>query len=224
MEGERSEHRRRPGTAVIIAASLALGACAGPDNLLPASPGQTTAEEAPDSDSANTMRETTATIPAELCSFRSVEVGESFTSENSERISEQLLLIDKLHKSVEPVDLADIKVGGGIIRDSHRDPLYAEAMVRAIDVLGRGEQMDAQAFLATPVSTLRHCDARHLHKEDMRAHLQRTVSVGDFIATRAASQLGTQASEYVQRAVDAVRDYVGLIKAELESYRRNSSD
>lgn len=207
--------------AVLLAAALLITACQGGGNpeqaIAPTTP--------PNADEIAPITSTTAEMletemePAEQCPlFRRVTLGEYFTTENLDKIDEQLDLLATLHVGTKPLEFDDIKLGAGIINAARIDPLYAEAIVVANDAIGRGEDISAEAFLELPVSQPRRCDDHSISKEDSRAQSQRIVVIGGFVVRRSTGQLAEQAGAFARETLEAAGDYIERVAEELQTF------
>lgn len=155
-------------------------------------------------------------VPAEDCGLRSVDVGQNFTANNDEKISNDLDLLTRLSND-QDLMLGDIWTALSIIHQSREDPLFAEAVFKAHEVIKTGQLVQADQFLMQDVNEPVLCTEDRISRDDLRAQLFHTVVMSDYI-------ISEMAESFSESSIEALKQLSDSVRAEFEELEQNIAD
>lgn len=198
--------------AAALSSALVLGACSSEQEQAPTPEPATvtvTSEASTPIDTSTSAETTPAAVPDttadELeCGMRRVYPGERYSVENTERISRQLELLTAMYTD-EPVRIRDTGRVGQMMRDSWRDPLYAQALFRATEDFTAGKQVDVDTFLAYDLDEPEMCSTYYATRDDQQAATENFIKANNEIMRRLGDNLTDQGSAAARGAYETAK-------------------
>lgn len=156
---------------------------------------------------------TTITI-VNQCSLTPVSIGEFFNPAKAGEITRQIDLVNTLADQSRPFGasaadrISNVNAAGEVVFRAFRDPMYADAMDKAIDSAIQRRPLTREQFLAQPIPRPQPCSDNRLTKADSSAHYDDLQSVSGFVLEESGRRLADQTVSLTKESIDAIRRQV----------------
>lgn len=160
---------------------------------------------------------TAAKLPQGECSLHFVEPNSKLKEQKSSKLQKDLGLLSMLKSKDEKAKFSDIATASGIIYDSYKDPIYAQAITKANQQVRRGKKVSVQQLKTLKTDKLRYCeDKNHVSKKDARNQYHRMTSIGQYTLRGLASKYAKQGSSLAERTLDRASESFDALKNSLD--------
>lgn len=192
--------------ATLAAATLAISGCAANNNLETAptfNPGEIT--------------QTASQLPQGECSLHFVKPNAYLKDQKASALSKDLGVLSVIHSKDKKAKLGDIATASGIIRDSYRDPVYAQAITVANRRIKNGQTVTVRQLKAIKTDKLRFCeDKNHISKKDGRTQYHRTAATGQYLIRGLGAKYAQQSGTFAERLLDKAEAAFDEVKQQLD--------
>lgn len=116
--------------------------------------------------SPDEITQTASQSPQGECSLHFVKPNAYLRDQKSSALAKDLGVLSVINSKDKKAKIRDTVTASGIIFDSYRDPVYAQAITKANQDLAKGKRVTVKQLKATKTDKLRYCeDKNHISKK-----------------------------------------------------------